>query len=169
MSDWKIARHADRCTICGREFEPGELFVSAIFEGEPGPDLPAFKRVDACPACWEGESREPFSRWVTRHPPEEEKTPKLDLTLAKDFLVRLVREGDPSRAALAHILSLLLLRKRKVRLRGRRAEDGREVMDFTIPTTQGDVEVAIPVPEIGEEEAESLKEELGRLFGLRDP
>ena len=165
MSDWKIAKKGAGCSVCSKDFPVGEEFVSAIFpmpEDAPG----MFERIDACEACFAGLEREPYSRWTTRRPAETSKDPILDLMLAREFLVRLAREGDPERGGLLFLLALLLVRKRRIKLLGERHEEGGPMMDFLVKTEEGEVEVAVPARDLSPEEQSELEGELARLFGL---
>lgn len=168
MSEWKIARKGRSCGLCDREFAADEPFVSAIFleGGDEETGSAVFSRLDACPACFEREEREPFSRWTTRIPPKAEKKPLLDLGLAREFLLRLVKEEDPAHAKIALVLTLLLLRKRRVKVTGEKDVDGVRVMEIVVPGEEGDVAARVPAPEVSPEEAAEITEELGRLFGL---
>ena len=168
MSEWKIARKGKACGRCEHVFPAGEDFVSAIYleSGEGDEEGAAFSRLDACETCFAAEEREPFSRWVTRIPPKEEKRPPLDLGLAKEFLLRLLKERDPAHEKIALVLTLLLLRKRKLKLRGERGDGGVRAMELTIPTEAGEMDVTVPAPDVAPEEAAEITAELGRLFGL---
>jgi hypothetical protein len=168
MSDWKIARKGRACGLCAREFEANEPFVSAIFleSGEGDDESAVFSRLDACPECFGKQARTPFSRWTTRIPPKEEKKPLLDLGLAKEFLLRLVREGDPAHAKVALVLTLLLLRKRRVKLVGESGTGEEKVMRILVAAEEGEVSARVPAPPVPPEEVAGITEELGRLFGL---
>ena len=165
MSDFKIARKGTACAACGKEFAPAERFVSAIYQAEGGAE-DRFERRDLHLPCFEAEDRTPYSRWVTAIPEKKEKKPLLDLGLAREFLVRLVREADPEKRKVALVLALLLLRKRRLKLVGERGSDEGPVMDLVIPTPTEDVEVALPAPELSDDETDEITAELGRLFGL---
>jgi hypothetical protein len=163
VSEWRFARKGNVCSVCSRAFEPEEPFVSAIYRTEEGDG--AFERLDACPSCFEEIGREPYSRWMTSLPADARKEPVLDLSTARDFLLRLAEEDRPEHRPLMHILALLLLRKRKVRLAGRRTVEEGPVLDLVVRTEDGDVEVTLlAVPPTPEEE-EDLQEQVGRLFG----
>ena len=175
MSDFKIARKGAGCRICQREFAPGDEFISAIYEAEsesPGraveDEVRAFERVDTCPGCFEKVEDPAFSHWLTRRPTDEVKKPILDLGMARDFLVRLCREENAERQGLTYILTLLLLRKRRVKLVTQRVENEVTVMDLTVKTGEGDEveEITVPVTDLTEEETTEIESELGRLFGL---
>lgn len=165
MSDFKIAKKGAGCAVCGREFPVGEDFVSAIFE-LPDEAEGMFERVDACAGCFAGLERAPYSRWTTRKPAETSKEPVLDLSLAREFLVRLAREGNPERGGLLYLLALLLLRKRRIKLLGERQGEGGPLMDFAVRTEDAEVEVAVSARDLSPEEQADLEGELARLFGL---
>ncbi|MEN8148829.1 MAG: hypothetical protein ABFS86_03340 [Planctomycetota bacterium] len=164
MSDWKIARKGTACAACEKVFVPGETFVSAIWLDEAA----QFFRRDLHPACFDAVEEEAYSRWVTAIPLKKDKKPPLDLGLAKEFLLRLVKEADPERHKVALVLALLLLRKRRLKLVGERGTDEGRVMDLVIPAKSGDMEVPLPAPDLDDSEADEITAELGRLFGLGD-
>jgi hypothetical protein len=84
--------------------------------------------------------------------------------VAKEFLLRLLREDAPERASLRHLLVLLLLRKKAVKVVDQFVRDGTDVMVLGVPPDEQVFEV--PCLDIDEAEAEKLREELGRLFAL---
>jgi hypothetical protein len=175
VSKFRIGRKGAGCGVCGREFVPGDEFVSAIFEAEEPreaggeeDEVRTFERVDACVECFEKVERPAYSRWLTSLPDDQAKQPLLDLGMARDFLVRLCREENPERQGLVYILTLLLLRKRRVKLVTQRVENDVMVMDLTVKTGEGDEieEITVPAKELSEEETAEIEAELGRLFGL---
>jgi len=162
VSDWKIARKSTACAACEKAFAPGESFVSAIYLGEGE----HFERRDLHLDCFGEAADEPYSRWVTAIPEKKEKKPLLDLGLAKEFLLRLVKDADPEKRKVALVLALLLLRKRRLKFVGERGSADGPIMDLVIPTKTEDVAVALPAPELKSDETEEITAELGRLFGL---
>ena len=175
MSKFRIGRKGAGCGVCAREFAPGDEFISAIYEASSETVDPAgedevltFERLDTCPGCFEQVEKPAFSHWLTSFPEDEAAKPLLDLGMARDFLVRLCREGNPERQGLVYILTLLLLRKRRVKLVTERVEGEVTVMDLTVKTGDCDEveEIAVPVCELSEEETTEIESELGRLFGL---
>jgi hypothetical protein len=163
--EWKITRKGTACDACEKVFAPGETFVSAIWLDQDA----QFERRDLHPACFEAVPEEAYSRWVTAIPEKKEKKPPLDLGLAKEFLLRLVKEADPEKHKVALVLALLLLRKRRVKLLGERGTDEGRVMDLVIPAKSGDLEVPLPAPDLEDSETDEITAQLGRLFGLGEP
>jgi hypothetical protein len=179
-SKFRIGRKGVGCGVCERVFAPGDEFISAIYEAvaagegasqeEPEDEVRAFERLDTCPGCFEKVERPAYSHWLTSFPLDEAKQPLLDLGMARDFLVRLCREENPERQGLVYILTLLLLRKRRVKLLTQRVDPETEatVMDCTVKTGEAEEieEISVPVCELSEEETKEIEAELGRLFGL---
>jgi hypothetical protein len=163
VSDWKIARKGTACAGCGNAFTPGQSFVSAIYLGEGE----QFERRDLHLDCFEGADGEPYSRWITTIPEKQERKPLLDLGLAMEFLLRLVKEADAEKHKVALVLALLLLRKRRLKFLGERIdEEAGRVMDLAVPRKPEDEEFTLPAPELEESETDEITAELGRLFGL---
>ena len=157
-TDWKIGRKGQVCAACGTAFPFDVPFHSAIFlEGEE------FRRRDLCEHCFRAAPSAPYSHWVTAIPKPEDHRRIFDLGLAAEFLRKLAAEGDPARAPLGHLLALLLVRKRVIRLievpgadppRARvEFHDGREALE-------------IPAPPLSDADVPSLREELGGLLDL---
>ncbi len=166
-SKFRIGRKGVGCGVCDRQFAPGDEFISAIYEavaaegaGEED-EIRTFERLDTCPGCFTKVERPAYSHWLTS---------LLDLTMARDFLVRLVREENPERQGLVYILTLLLLRKRRVKLVTQRVDPETELtrMDCTVKTGEADEieEITVPVCDLSPEETTEIENELGRLFGL---
>ena len=80
--------------------------------------------------------------------------------------MRLLREDDPARASLRYLLTLLLMRKRIVRVEEQFSDERGEVMTVRLPPDEASHEILCP--EIDESEAESLRDQIGRLFDLGD-
>ena len=154
MPDWKIDKRKARCGSCDRDFESREEHYSAIVQNPEG-----FQRRDFCIRCWDGKSDEPFSYWRTESPEKQER--RLENVQAMiDFFCRLTSGPleDGTRRKVTYLVSLLLLRRRRLKL---------------IRTASGKVElekawdgetITIPDPVIAEEELEGLKQEMEQLF-----
>jgi len=158
-TDWRFGKKGRLCAACGAIFPVETPFHSAIFlEGE------SFLRRDLCAACFKSAPSAPYSHWTTTIPKPEEGKRVFDLGLAAEFLRRLAAEPDPAKGPLAHLLALLLVRKRAIRLldlprseRGARARvefyDGREPLE-------------IDAPPLTEDDVPALREELAGLLDL---
>lgn len=160
---WKVGRRAHGCGACEAAFVPGAEVVSVLHE--VGDD---FDRRDLCRGCFEKEreSRPPYSWWSAPLPEPEQRKAVLDQAVARDFLLRLLRENADERASLRYLLCLMLLRKRGVKLLEQFTDGRGDVMVVSVPPDEAQHEVVCV--DIDEAESDSLREQLGRLFDLGD-
>jgi len=156
-----VERRAGLCQGCDREFETGDRVTSALYSLEEG-----FARRDWCEGCFTGPEGDPapFSWWAAEVPEPEKKKAVFDLGVARDFLSRLLLENAPERASLRYLLTLLLMRKRGVKLLEQFADPRGEIMVVKVPPSETEHEIVCDP--IDEAEAESLRAELDRLFDL---
>lgn len=164
---WRTGPRGTTCAACAAVLQPGAAVVSALFD-RPDDEAQPFERRDFCGSCFDGhaDTGTPYSWWRSVVPRPEEKKAAFDLAVAREFLVRLLREDAPERASLRYLLTLLLMRKRVVRVDEQFADERGEVMTVRLPPDETPYE--IPCPEIGAEEADSLRGQIGRLFDLGD-
>jgi hypothetical protein len=167
---WKTGHRGQGCGACAGEFAPGTIVVSALFEAPLADDaeedaLP-FARTDFCATCFDGaaDTGSPFSWWRSVVPSPEEKKAAFDLGVAKEFLQRLLGEANPERAPLCYLLTLLLMRKRIVKVTEHFTDERGEIMAIRFPPDDTVHEVVCV--ELGEEETETLREQLAELFDL---
>jgi hypothetical protein len=164
----RLDRRAPACMQCERVFSDGETIVSAI---TPGEEEQSFLRRDLCEACFEaqGGAEGVHSLWRSRQPERIADPHRVDFELAGQFLERLLREKDPAQAELAWVLSLLLARKRRVKLHERRDADGRRLALLAFPGSEEDLEVELAVPDLRAIDVDRLQHDLARLFGFAAP
>ena len=162
MSEFKIRKRSAQCEACERPFEAGAMIVSLISEeGEE-----AFSRRDLCESCSADATAGAYSVWRGRQPPPPEDPHRLDFDLAMDFLDRLVKEADPAREGLVYTLTLLLSRKRRVKIREtRRMKDG-ELLSVVLPRPEEDEVVSVRAPRLTGQDVDRLQAELAALFGF---
>jgi hypothetical protein len=163
--DFRIGRRGGVCSACAAALTPGAPASSALYEA-PAAGESGFERRDFCAACFEDPAKRgaPFSWWTAVVPVPETKKAVFDTGVAKEFLVRLLREDAAERASLRYLLVLLLLRKRIVKVADQFVRDGAELMVLSVPPDETVYEV--PCLDIDEAEATKLRDELGRLFAL---
>lgn len=163
--DFRIGRRSAACSACSVALVPGATVSSALFK-ETAPAGETFVRRDFCASCFGDAARrgEPFSWWTAVLPPAAEKKAVFDLGVAREFLLRLLREDEPERASLRYLLVLLLMRKKAVKVTDQFTRDGAEAMVLSVPPDEQVFEV--PCLPIDEAEAAKLREDLGRLFAL---
>ena len=161
MNEYRLTRRARACMGCERLFEEGEAIVSAVFSGDEG-----FSRRDVCERCFEG-AEGAFSHWRSRQPADQREAHRLDLDLAREFLCKLVEQADPERRGLIYTLTLLLSRKRRVKITSTRRTAEGETLSVLVPRAESDdVEVEVAVPGLSDEDVTALQAELAELFGF---
>lgn len=154
-TDWRIGKKGQLCAACGVVFPFDTPFHSAIWlEGE------GFQRKDLCVSCYAAAPEPPYSHWMTTIPRPEDHKRAFDLGLAAEFLRKLASDTSPERAALAHLLALLLVRKRLVRVVDLPGAEPRARIEFH----DGHDAVEIPAPPLSEEDIPRLREALGHLL-----
>ena len=163
---WKLTSRAGVCAATGKPFPPDTDVVTALFgqeaESEDGVRGSGFVRKDFLTSEASDDVLEgAYCVWHTRTPPASpDAERRLDLGLAREFLERLLAEGREDRAAVCMTLALLLARKRKLNIVAQ--ED--EVLRVRWP--REDRVFTVPAPPVSEADAESLQQELMRLFDL---
>ena len=166
QDDWRVPRRARLCAISGRELAPGDRVVSELFDR--GDSFERRDRLDdVAPPPNEVA---PFSRWSFVVPPEPERRPGVDLDLALRFLRDLLAENDPERHPLAQVLSLLLVRKRRLKVVDRGTSDtGVRVVRVAVAALEEDEILEVPDPRLTPEVVAAVTREVNALFGFEEP
>ncbi len=112
-NSWQISKRGAVCAICERPFAEGDALFSLLrFAGE---DL---TRGDYCRACFDDrDTEDDLVFWRTTHQ-EKKGGMKLDFDLILGLLEPLTADARGSRRDLAFMLSLLLVRHRRLKLVG---------------------------------------------------
>ncbi|MHC4549103.1 MAG: hypothetical protein ACYTEZ_10020 [Planctomycetota bacterium] len=160
MAEYRIRKRAPACCVSGEPFQAGDVIVSAIYEGPDG-----FERRDMREQHFDSSTR-PFCHWRRTQPEEPGGPPKLDYDLALRFLDRLVREADPAREGLVYALTLLLSRKRRVKITETLRLPEGELLRVVVPGVDEDAVVQIRALRLSDDEVDGLQAELGNLFDL---
>lgn len=159
--DYRFVKRGEACAGCAQPLRQGTEAVSALYL-----DGATFSRRDFCGPCFQDGARRgsPFSWWSAVVPVPELRKAVFDMGMAREFLLRLLRDDDPSRASLRYLLVLMLMRKRAVVVVGQEERGGAEVMTVRVPPDETLHDVA--AVEIDEQESLRLRDEIGRLFDL---
>jgi len=164
MADYKLGRRAPECAATGNPFQEGEEIISAIFSGEDE----GFERRDYSVSGFEGVTGY-HSYWRAQIPVTVEDERKLDYDLAFEFFQRLRRDDEEQTAPLVYLLALLLGRKRRIKLKGFGRGKGGETLKVVVAGDEEDEALELPVPDLGEDDAGRLQDDLNRLFGIEVP
>ena len=173
MNDWRIHRREARCSRCERAFEEGESIFSLLFF-----EADRLRREDQCPLCFEArrgegspaeatpevpsETLSEVLFWRTRHQSDKRARFAVDFEAIEELFLRLEGRREGNLPELRYLLSLLLLRKKRLKLVGVRRSAGGETLCVRRPRRQEEFEVQ--VFELDSERALTLKAELARVF-----
>lgn len=154
--DYDIHRSARHCAKTGRELAPGETFYSVLRSS--GAEV---LREDYSAETWEGPPGDAIGWWKAHVPhPDAKKVHwapnEVMLQLFEDL------EGQPEQADLRYVLTLLLIRRRVLRLEDTEPTVGGEVMVLFCPRRDTEYRAAVVTP--SDERVTEIQQELARLL-----
>jgi hypothetical protein len=160
MADWEIKKTLGQCSGTGREFEIGEEYFAALVESEQG-----LQRRDFSADYWNEHQPQVFCFWKTKMPnPELKKKIFVDDEMLMSFFDRLAEETDPEKINFRFVLTLILMRKRKLKYEGCEINDGREV--WTVKVTGQDRSETVINPHLTEDQIEGLTGQMGQILQM---
>lgn len=160
QNDWPLSKNQKLCSMCGERFEEERAFFSAL-NGE----RELFARNDFCRSCWENLRQKPFfSFWKTRLRARKPSPggPKMDLHVLLDYFEELSNPETERDKAFRFVLSLLLWRRKALKLARVERGGGREVMLFHYGSAEGPV--AVEIPDLSEEQIAGVADQLKELL-----
>lgn len=159
MEEWEIDKPVGECYGSGRKIEYGEEYYGALVETGEG-----LKRQDFCADFWNEQRPEVFCYWKTRLPhPDEKKKLFVDDDMLMAFFERLAGEREQEKVNFRFVLTLVLMRKRRLKYDSSRTEDGEEI--WRLRVTGGDKEfVEVINPHLDEEQIEQLSSQIGQIL-----
>lgn len=155
--DYDLQKTARICTATGREIAAGEPFYTALMR--EGTEL---RRLDYAAEAWSGPPENAIGWWKSTMGDREAKKPKL---APSEVLLELFRElGESSdRSDLRYVLTLLLIRRRLLRLEETVQEpDGSETSVLFCPRDEQTYRVTTVVP--NEARRREIQEYLSQLL-----
>ena len=157
MIDYEVQRCTRHCAETGRELQPGETFYSVL--NAEGGDL---VRHDYSVQAWQGPPSGVLGWWKSRMPERDAR--KMHFA-PNDVMLDLLEsfESQESKQDMRYVLSLLLIRRRVVRLEDtEQDESGREVSVLYCPRCEATYRVTTVTP--GARRVVEIQEELARLL-----
>lgn len=159
MIDYQIQPSTRRCSITGRDLQPGERYFSVLLEEEG-----KFVRKDYSAEAWQGPPEGSFSFWAGRvTAPQTRRRPPIDDDLLMDCFLRLEGQLEPSKLNFRYILGLLLMRRRRFRIQEVRPEGESEILELRCTRTGARHEVVNPG--LTEEEMTAVQEDVFQALG----
>lgn len=158
MDDWAISRSQGTCSETGVEFQPGQDYFAALVETEDG-----LLRKDYCADFWEKEKPHVYYFWKTRLPDENEKKQIfIDDEMLMAFFERLGKDTDPEKINFRFVITLILMRKRKLKYDSEKTDGDKEIWRLKVPG-QGEY-VDVINPHLNEEQIGQLSNQLGQIL-----
>lgn len=157
MFDYEIQRFTRRCAVSDRELQPGESFYSVLtVEGAE------VVRKDYAVAGWQGPPEHCLGWWKSQVPdPRATRAQLAPNQVLLQYFEQL--QGDLSKADVAYILTLLLVRRRVFRLEGEeRSAGGSKVLLVYCPRQECEYRVPEVTPAAGR--VQQIQQELQELL-----
>lgn len=158
MDEWEIDKPLGHCYGTGRKIEYGEEYFGALVETEQG-----LQRRDFCADYWQSQKPAVFCYWKTKLPhPGQKKTRFVDDDMLMAFFERLTEETEQEKINFRFVLTLILMRKRRLKYDSSQVQDGKEIWRLRIT---GDKEVVEVInPHLDEEQIEQLSSQMSQIL-----
>jgi hypothetical protein len=157
MIDYEVQRCTRHCEITHRELRPGETFYSTLTA--EGAEV---VRRDFSPEAWQGPPSGVLGWWKSRMPERDAR--KMHFA-PNDVMLDLLEafENQPEHHDMRYVLSLLLIRRRVVRLEDtERDAAGLETSVLYCPRRESTYRVVTVTP--SDQRTAEIQEELSRLL-----
>ena len=158
MAEWEIEKSLGQCYGTGQKFEVGSEYFAALVETDQG-----FERRDYSIEYWQAEKPPVYCYWKTKLPDAGQKKKLfVDDDMLMTFFQRLAEETDPERINFRFIVTLVLMRKRRLKYNSSRIEDSIEV--WTMRVTGQDRNVEVVNPNLTEDKIEQLSSQISQIL-----
>lgn len=159
MDEWEINKSLGRCCGTGKKIEFGEEYFAALIETDQG-----LERRDFCVEYWQNNEPAVFCYWRTKLPhPNRKKQIFVDDEMLSAFFERLAQETDQEKVNFRFVITLILMRKRKLKYESSKIEDGREI--WSLRVVGGDKQfVDVVNPHLDDAQIEQLSSQLGEIL-----
>ncbi len=156
VMEYEIKRSTRHCAKTGRELTPGDAFYSVLRAA--GSEV---VREDYSAEAWDGPPEAAIGWWKARVPQPDAKRVQwapneVMLQLFEDL------EGQGEHADLRYVLTLLLIRRRVMRLEETEQTEQGEVMVLYCPRREAEYRASIVMPT--EERVREIQEQLAGLL-----
>ena len=160
LSEWSIKKPLGCCEGTGRQIEAGEEYFAALVEGDEG-----LQRRDFCREYWEREKPTVYCYWMTRLPdPEQKKQIFIDDDMLMAFFERLATETEQEKINFRFVLTLILMRKRRLKYDSSKIEADNEIWSLRRVGEKGTVDVVNP--QLDEGQIEQLSGQIGQILQM---
>ena len=159
MADWEIEKTLGQCSGTERKFEVGEEYFAALTLNAEG-----FHRRDYSVEYWQQDRPEVYCFWKTKMAGPDQKKKKMfvDDDMLMAFFDRLAEETEQDKINFRFVLTLILMRKRKLKYDSSKVADGDEVWTMKVTGQARTVEVVNP--DLNEDQISELSEQMGDIL-----
>jgi len=159
MADWEIKKTLGQCFGTETPFEIGQEYYAALVEAEEG-----LERRDYSIDYWNAKHPQVFCFWKSRMAnPEQKKKLFVDDEMLMAFFDRLAEETEPEKVNFRFVLTLILMRKRRLKYESRTLDEtGNEV--WTLRVTGQDRFEKVVNPNLAEDQIEQLSGQMGQIL-----
>lgn len=158
MAQWEINKALGRCCGTDRDIQFEEEFFAALVETDEG-----LQRKDYCCEYWNQHKPEVYCYWKSRLPAADKKKKMfIDDDMLMAFFERLAEETDSEKINFRFVLTLLLMRKRRLKYDSSADVDGKEIWKMKITGSNDFAEVENP--HLSEEQIEQLSSQVGQIL-----
>lgn len=156
MQDFEVQRCTRRCAASERDLEPGETFYSVLVAQEAD-----VARLDYSVAAWQGAPENALGWWKSQMPSADAR--KLNWA-PNDVMLHYFEqlEGQEEKADVRYVLTLLMIRRRILRLEDTEYDEQVECMVVYCPRKESEFRVAVVAPE--EARIVEIQDELSQLL-----
>lgn len=159
MADWEIKKTLGQCFGTGQPLEVGQEYYAALVETEQG-----LERRDYSEDYWHQQPPEVFCFWKSRIAnPEQKKKLFIDDEMLMAFFERLTDETEQEKINFRFVLTLILMRKRKLKYDASASDDARNEV-WTLRVTGQDRLVKVINPHLSEDQIEQLSGQMGQIL-----
>ena len=159
MDEWEIEKPLGQCWGSGKKIGNGEEYFAALVETGEG-----LQRLDFCAEYWQEQKPEVFCYWKTKLPdPNEKKQIFVDDEMLMAFFGRLAEETEQEKINFRFVLTLILMRKRRLKYDSSKTEDGKEIWRLRVVGSDKEF-VDVINPHLDEEQIEQLSSQLSQIL-----
>ena len=159
MDEWEISKSLGQCFVTGKKIEYGQEYFATLVETQDG-----FERRDFCCEYWEENEPQVFCYWKTKLlDPGQKKRLFVDDDVLMTFFDRLEKETEQEKINFRFVLTLILMRKRRLKYDSSRKEGDKEIWRLRIVGSDKQY-VNVINPQLGQEQIEQLSSQIGQIL-----
>ena len=160
MAEWEIQKTLGQCCRTGLEFEVGQEYFAALVQTDEG-----LQRRDFSVEAWQEEKPLVYCYWKTKMPsPEQKKNLFVDDEMLMAFFERLAEETEKEKVDFRFVLTLVLMRKRRLKYDSSETKDDDEV--WTLKVTGENRTVEVVNPHLTEDQIDQLSAQMKLILQI---